>query len=223
MRAALFDVDGTLTDVRVWQGLMDYFKTHGLKKWTMRWFWIVHSPLYFLYKWGLIQQSAFRRPWAANLSWLFRGYTVEAAETIWDWVVTEHLAEHWRTDILAVLRQHKAAGDLVVLVSAGPEPLQARIAREVGADFAIGTRHGVRAGKYTGRYLPPVCMDEYKAIMTRARLAALGQAVDFAASYAYADSLGDVALLEMVGNPRAVYPDSELLPVAEARGWKILS
>lgn len=38
MRAAFFDVDGTLTKNRVWQGLREYFKTRGLRRWTLAYF-----------------------------------------------------------------------------------------------------------------------------------------------------------------------------------------
>lgn len=222
MRVALFDVDGTLTDVRVWQGVMDYFKEQRLRRWTVRWFWAVNLPLWFAHKVGLISQSAFRRPWAARLSWLFRGYTEDQAAEIWDWVVEKHLVNHWRADIRELLKQHSERGDLVALVSAGPEPLVTRIAKEVGADLVVATRHEVRNGRFTGRHVSPVCMDAHKAELTREKLIGSGKSVDFAQSFAYADSPGDLALLELVGNPRAVYPDEELREIAEVRGWTIL-
>jgi hypothetical protein len=43
--------------------------------------------------------------------------------------------------------------------------------------------------------------------------------VDLSASYAYADSISDLQLLEMVSNPVAVYPDERLRQVARDRGW----
>jgi phosphoserine phosphatase len=41
------------------------------------------------------------------------------------------------------------------------------------------------------------------------------------ASHAYADSLSDLQLLEMVGNPTAVYPEEKLANEARLRGWAI--
>lgn len=222
MRAAFFDVDGTLTDVRVWQGVMDYFKHKRIRQWTARWFWVVHMPLWFAYKAKLISQSAFRRPWAARLSWLFRGYTEDQAKEIWDWVVEQHLVSHWRQDICDLLREHSQNGDLVVLVSAGPGPLVQRIAEEVGANLVVATRHEVREGRYTGKHIPPVCMDEHKGILASEKLLEAGMNIDLPNSYAYADSPGDLALLELVGNPRAVYPDDELKQIAISREWVIL-
>jgi phosphoserine phosphatase len=46
--------------------------------------------------------------------------------------------------------------------------------------------------------------------------------IDLENSFAYADSLGDIHLLEMVGNPVAVFPDEHLKPVVERRGWPVI-
>jgi phosphoserine phosphatase len=53
----------------------------------------------------------------------------------------------------------------------------------------------------------------------RDRARALG--VDLAASYAYGDSLSDLPMLEEVGTPVAVNPDSALRALARKRGWAI--
>ena len=45
---------------------------------------------------------------------------------------------------------------------------------------------------------------------------------DFALSCAYADSISDLGLLEMVGTPVAVCPDSGLRQIAVERGWRVM-
>lgn len=221
MRAGFFDVDGTLTDTRVWEGLMAYFKFHGLRRWTHRVFWAYHMPYYLLLKARLISQGSFRRPWAAHLAWYLRGYTPQEAEEVWDWVVEEYLSRHWRFDARRLLDDHRAAEDLVMLVSAGPQPLLDRIAREVGAGHVVATGFALRHGRYTGHSLEPVCIDENKAALAKAYLAREGIEVNFQSSYAYADAISDLHLLEMVGNPVAVYADEGLTEVAEKRGWRV--
>jgi len=218
--AAFFDVDGTLTTERVWRGLLEYFEQRGQRRWTRRFFWATHMPLYFLFKLGLASQSAFRRPWAAHLGWFVRGYSVEQAQPAWDWVASEYLTPFWRQDALELVKRHKQAGDLVVLVSAGPTPLEQRIAEQLGADFAVGTDLEIRDGRYTVRS-GQVCIDAFKASLTRAALQRRGIEVDYAASRAYADSPGDVHLLEMVGHPVAFHPDDQLRPIAVQRAWEI--
>src|SRR5918997_277575 len=45
--------------------------------------------------------------------------------------------------------------------------------------------------------------------------------VDLSRSYAYADSISDLPMLEAVGNPVAVNPDARLRAAAKGRGWRI--
>ena len=221
MKAAFFDVDGTLTTTRVWEGLMEYFRQRDLRRWTNRIFWYYHMPLYFLRKLGLISEGAFRSPWAAHLAWYVRGYTRPQAGQVWDWVVTQYLSERWRSDSRELLDQHRQAGDLVVLVSGGPVPLLQRIAGELDISHVVGTRFEFRDSHYTGRSLKPICIDENKASLTQSYLREHDLRVDFGVSYAYADSISDLFLLEMVAHPVATYPDDRLHAVAQERGWQI--
>ena len=221
MRAAFFDIDGTLTSERTWKGIMDYFTHNHLRRGMHLAFLGAHYPLYYLRRFGLISESAFRSPWAAHLAWYVRGYTPQEAEAIWDWVVKEFLSNHWRMDARRLLDDHRTRGDPVMLVSAGPQPLLERIAREVGASHVVATEFELREGCYTGHSLEPVCIDENKAALAKAYLDRRDIEVDFLASYAYADAISDLHLLDMVGNPVAVYPDEELGRVAKERGWKV--
>jgi phosphoserine phosphatase len=41
--------------------------------------------------------------------------------------------------------------------------------------------------------------------------------------YAYSDSVTDLPMLEIVGNPRAVNPDRALRRIAQRRGWPVLT
>lgn len=221
-KAAFFDVDGTLTDIRVWEGILEYFQKRGLRKWTHRIYWSYHFPIYLLRKLGLISEGSFRKPWAAHLAWYFRGFSPSETEDIWTWVSHEFLANHWRTDILNLLNQHKQSNDLVMLVSAGPEPLIMYIAHEIGADFGIGTELEIKETKFTGRSIKPVCINEYKAQKVKITLQKHGLAIELADSFAYADSISDQQLLELAGHPVAVYPDEALRKLAIQNSWQIL-
>lgn len=219
---AFFDVDGTLTTERVWRGVLEYFKVHGLRRWTARGYWAYHMPLWLLHKVGLVSQSGFRTPLAAHLAWFFRGDTPEQAQPVWDWVVSVYMQNMWRAEGLAKVKEHKARGDLAILVSAGPTPLVERIARLVGADLAVGSKPALKDGHYTGDVDGLVCIDENKATLARQTLADEGIEADFAASWAYADGATDVGLLEMAGHPVAFFPDEFLKPIALERGWPVV-
>jgi putative phosphoserine phosphatase/1-acylglycerol-3-phosphate O-acyltransferase len=47
--------------------------------------------------------------------------------------------------------------------------------------------------------------------------------VDFKNSWAYADSIYDTPVLQMVGNPIATYPDKKLQRLAHSRKWPIIA
>lgn len=221
MRFAFFDIDGTLTSEHTWQGIMAYFTHNRLRRGTHLAYLAGHYPLYFLRRLRLISESAFRAPWAAHLAWYVRGYTPEQAQAVWDWVVERFLARCWRADVRRLLDEHLQAGDAVMLVSAAPQPLVERIAQELGAQYAAGTRFATDNGRYTGRAEPPVVIDEGKAQAAQAVLQAHGLSADLSDSTCYADSISDRPFLEMVGHPVAVYPDNALRLLATQRGWRI--
>ena len=221
MKAAFFDVDGTLTTTRVWSGIMKYFQAHRLRRSTHIAFLGYHYPMYFLHRLGLISEAGFRAPWAAHLGWYFRSYSVEEAENIWDWVVDEFVSKNLRADVLNIVGEHRNKGDFVGLVSGGPAPLLKRIAQELGVDHVVGTSFEVKNGYYTGRTSGPVCLDAFKVILSQAYLDNRGIEIDYENSYAYADAISDKPMLEMVGNPVAVYPSNELRDYALESGWPI--
>lgn len=216
---ALFDVDGTLTWEHTWKAYMATFRHHRLRRWAHWRFLVAHYPLYLLRRLGGISEERFRTAWAGHLAWYVAGLTVAEAEALWQWGAEQALRPSLREDTLALLERHRRAGERIVLVSSAPEPFLRHIGRLVGADAVVGTRFVVQQGRYTGAYLPPVCIGRHKATLTRQHLTTLGWEVDWASSVAYADSITDLDLLEMVGRPTVVYPDPELEAVAQERGW----
>ena len=200
---------------------MSYFQQRSLRRGTHLVFLAAHYPLYYLRRLRLISEGAFRAPWAAHLAWYVRGYTVEGSQEVWDWAVEHFLSQFWRQDTRQILDQHRQAGTHVFLVSSGPLPMVERIARELGAHHAVGTRFEVKDGRYTGRALPPVVIDTFKASATQEYIQSRNLRIDLPASFAYADAISDLSLLEMVGHPVAVYPDPGLRAVALRRGWRL--
>lgn len=219
--AAFFDMDGTLTSERTWKGFIQYFRSKGLKRSTYYGFLGWHYPLYFLRRLGLISEGSFRGAWAAHLAWFVRGDSLQDADQAWKYTL-DFLDPFWREDTLSILNQHKLNGDLVVLVSSGPLPLLEKASTRVGADFVVGTAFEIKDGVYSGRSIEPTCIDSFKASMAKQQLAKAGKVIDYVNSYAYADSVADLHMLEMVGNPTAVYPEENLKKIALERGWKML-
>ena len=92
----------------------------------------------------------------------------------------------------------------------------------LGAHAAVGTGLEIKNSRYTGHLSTPVCFDEQRAAMLKEYFQQNALKVDFGQSYAYGDLKWDRHVLEMVGNPVAVYPDEVLRTYAQSRGWKII-
>lgn len=219
--AAFFDLDGTLTRTNVWFGIMEYFKVHNLRRWTHRAYMAYHYPLYIFYKFSLVSESSYRKPWPAHLGWYIRGFTVDEANQVWDWVIENYINHDWREDICEVLEKHRTNSHLTCLVSGTPVPILDRIAEKIGIDHAVGTVLEIRNQRYTGRSLGEACINENKVTLTQQYMDHHGIQIDYEASYAYADSISDLPMLNNVGHPTATYPDERLRALALERGWAI--
>jgi HAD superfamily hydrolase (TIGR01490 family) len=124
-------------------------------------------------------------------------------------------------EALDLIREHRAAGRLVFIVSASPEEIVTPLATYLGADGAIASRARLdEAGNYTGE-VDVYAYGPYKAEAIAEVAAARG--IDLAESWAYSDSATDEPMLRAVGHPVAVNPDRELSRLAAAEGWPVLT
>jgi len=74
-------------------------------------------------------------------------------------------------------------------------------------------------GEYTGRLVGGLLHGPAKAAAIRAL--AVREGLDLSRCSAYSDSSNDMPMLELVGHPAAVNPDSDLRAQARAQGWPI--
>jgi HAD superfamily hydrolase (TIGR01490 family) len=122
-------------------------------------------------------------------------------------------------EALELIREHRAAGRKVFIVSASPEEIVAPLAQFLGVDEIIATRAELdEQGRYTGR-TERYCYGPEKVVAMR--LVAERDGIDLATSYGYSDSASDRPMLEAVGHAVAVNPDRELLRVAKSNGWEV--
>ncbi len=123
--------------------------------------------------------------------------------------------------MLELAHAHQDAGRRVYIVTAASQGLADIIARVLAFDGAIGSELSeVVDGVYTGRPTGVFVYRGGKAVAI-AELAER-EGLDLAASYAYSDSESDLPMLECVGHPVAVNPDSTLREVARVQGWEVL-
>ncbi|MHB1595857.1 MAG: HAD family hydrolase [Streptosporangiaceae bacterium] len=114
---------------------------------------------------------------------------------------------------------HLHAGQRVWLVTATPVELADVMASRLGLTGALGTVAETSGGVYSGRLIGRLLHGEAKAAAVLAL--AERENLDLAACSAYSDSANDLPMLNLVGHPNAVNPDTALRAVARERGWPI--
>jgi len=140
---------------------------------------------------------------------------VELGEQIYDETMARRI---WQGTRDLALR-HLAAGERVWLVTATPVELANILSSRLGLTGALGTVAETSDGVYTGRLVGGLLHGEAKAAAVRALAAREG--LDLARCSAYSDSANDLPMLQLVGHPHVVNPDSSLLAEARQRGWPV--
>jgi HAD superfamily hydrolase (TIGR01490 family) len=123
--------------------------------------------------------------------------------------------------MLEEVHAHQDAGRPTFIVSAAGNDVVETLAMVLGMEGGIGTRYEVDAeGRFTGRLDGPFVYGPGK--VTAMEEFARQHGIDLAASYAYSDSISDLPMLRVVGNPVAVNPDPPLAAIAKEEGWQTL-
>lgn len=219
---ALFDLDGTLSYGRIWEGFFRYYLMRKKKRAWILAFWATHLPLWLLSKCKLISGEKYRTKWIEDLGGLFKGASREEVLDVFRWVADNYVFKSLRRDVVQILNQHKQSGHMVAIVSATFSDLLEVVGQRLGVPNVIGTKLEVVDDKCTGRIAKPSCFGENKAKLLKEFISRSGLGMDHSSSFAYADSIFDVPLLKLVGNPMATYPDRDLRELAEHNGWRIL-
>ena len=109
------------------------------------------------------------------------------------------------------LRRRHAEGAEVLLVTASPSFYLEALKEELPIQRIIGTRMHVENGVYTGLIAGENCRGVQKPLRLAEDLAARGDMVDYAASWAYGDSAGDAPMLALCGHKVGVNPRRRLV------------
>lgn len=128
---------------------------------------------------------------------------------------------------LELVRQHQAAGDTVVIVTATNEFVTRPIADAFGVAELIAVeleRDNAPGGSgwFTGAIRGVPSFREGKVTRVAQWLRARGLSWEMVETTFYSDSLNDLPLLEKATVPVATNPDARLRALAMERGWRIL-
>jgi HAD superfamily hydrolase (TIGR01490 family) len=211
---AFFDLDGTLVDGftatahasdRIRRRQARIGEVLGVIEASMR------------YRFGRMQ---FERLMSRAAGYL-RGESLTELDELGERLFVERVSSRVFPYMHEVVRAHQQRGHTVVLSSsaltihAEPVARYLEITHVLCNHFELDDRRLL-----TGRIARPVIWGANKA--TAVRRFCDDNGVDLQRSYFYADGNEDVALMNLVGNPRPVNPRSGLAAMAAAQGWPVL-
>lgn len=121
----------------------------------------------------------------------------------------------------ALIEQHRAAGDELLIITATNRFITQPIGEAFGIPQVLATEPEKIDGRYTGKVLGVPCYKEGKITRYQAWLAQQNKCFDKVTFYS--DSHNDLPLLSIVDVPIVVDADAKLLAHAQEKGWQILS
>ncbi|MEM1155881.1 MAG: HAD-IB family hydrolase, partial [Pseudomonadota bacterium] len=117
----------------------------------------------------------------------------------------------------ALVDAHLARGHTVAIISSATPYQVAPAAEDLGIKHVLCTHLEVKDGKFTGSAVKPLCFGQGKVDAAQRLSEETGADLDN--SYFYSDSTDDLLLLERVGKPRTLNPNSKLATIAHDRNW----
>ena len=217
MRLALFDLDHTLLPID-----SDY--SWGVFTTEIGWtdpdvFRQKNDEFYAHYKAGTLDVHDYVRFATDAVRRAGATKSIAAHDQFMRTVVQKHLDP----GALALVRQHQAAGDTVVIVTATNEFVTRPIADAFGVQELIAVELDRDEGGWiTGEIRGVPSTREGKVTRVEQWLAARHLGWGDVESTFYSDSTNDLPLLEKVTHPVATNPDDRLRAIARERGWRIL-
>jgi len=211
---AVFDVDGTLVETNV----VEYFLYMRLRAQPVsEWPAFMAQMLREAPRWLYLErrsraefQRSFYREYDGLDYEVMKGLGREALDAV---TLRRIYPEGMRR-----IREHKRSGHRVLLLTGAldvvVEPLAELLDVEVDCAHLL-----VKEGRLTGDLQSPPPAGEARATLLEEYAARHG--IVLSESFAYADSLSDLGMLELVGTPVAVNPDARLSQVAGQRGWRV--
>jgi HAD superfamily hydrolase (TIGR01490 family) len=215
MGLALFDLDNTLIagdsdhlwgDFLVSQGRVDATEHKAL-----------NAHFYDQYKNGELNIDEY----LAFALGPMTGMTKEALAPLQRQFIRDHIEPILLDAAFALLEQHRALGDTLVIITATNTLVTQPIADRLGVEHLIGCEAEIIEGCYTGKPtgVPSFAQGKVSRIQTwcEENKKSMENAVF------YSDSHNDLPLLRTVDRAVAVDPDDRLREEAVRQGWNVIS
>lgn len=214
--AAIFDVDGTL--VRTDAVNYYLFFIRHLCSPARRAPRLLALPLMAPYWLAIdrIDRAAFNRSFYRQ----YGGFPVKKVQELAELCFRDVLLPNMISQTLLRLKEHRARGDRILLVSGTLDFILAPLAKFLGAEATLCTELHQQDGVYRGEIAGPNVIGDVKAEVVTGYAREHG--IDLSKSHSYADSFSDVSLLKLVGHPVVVNPRAKLGATAHRLGWETI-
>jgi HAD superfamily hydrolase (TIGR01490 family) len=211
---AVFDVDGTLVETNV----VEYFLWMRLRAQPIdEWPGFMAQMLRAAPRWLYLERRS-RAEFQRSFYREYDGLDYEVMKALGREALDAVTLRRIYPEGMRRIREHKRAGHRVLLLTGAldvvVEPLAELLDVEVDCAHLL-----TKEGRLTGDLQAPPPAGEARGTLLEEYAAKNG--IVLSESFAYADSLSDLGMLELVGTPVAVNPDARLSQVAGQRGWRI--
>lgn len=122
---------------------------------------------------------------------------------------------------LALVDEHKAKGDRVMIITATNTFVTRPIGVRYGITELLGTEGEIKNNRYTGEVAGIPTFQSGKVTRLNEWLQQENESLE--GSYFYSDSFNDLPLLEIVDHPIVVDADEKLLTIAKEKNWPSIS
>ena len=219
-RYAIFDLDETITTRGTWGRFVSQVvkgKPHRLLG-----LWARAGVGQILYKFGPKERISVKR---GMLRWSLSGQSRAHLQELADRFAEEEVRSGLRPGAIRQIEAHRAAGDHIMIASAGADLVVEAIAKRLGIETVISTKLAwIREGEaeVCARYFGSEnCYGTGKLVTLRKCLETFDDFQREAAHITmYTDSYSDLPVLEFADKGVAVNGDSKLLKAAEVYGFE---
>jgi HAD superfamily hydrolase (TIGR01490 family) len=171
--------------------------------------------LSFLYKFRLMNSEKII---AGMFKWL-DGMSEKSLIDLSSEVFENHLLHAIPEEARSEIRMHKDKNAAVVILSSALSSVCQAVAAHLEMDDYICTHIETDGGKCTGRPDGKICFGNEKVSRLKEYCEKNNSKVTDA--WYYGDSISDLPVMQIVGNPVCINPDKKLLKEANKNSWKI--
>lgn len=218
MKLAIFDFDGTLLtqDTLPSLGREWLRQKRSLTRYLI--IFISMIPLFVRYKLKLISREKFKNLAFDKFNRIFKGMSKTDINNYFQ-NAYPNLKTIFNPTILKEIETARQQGFYCILLSGSYADLLRITARDLGIKTVIGAELAFRDGIFDHTGKVPFINGKKKVTLLQTKFA--GKNINWEVSKCFADSVADIELMQLVGEPVAVNPDPGLLSHALEKEWKI--